>query len=755
MSENAFLPFVDEASAGGGGTPERPSSHHQPPSWQVLVVDDDADVHESTAYALRHLEIAGRQLELLHAYSSVEGLELLKSAPDVAVILLDVVMETEHAGLAMVDRIRNELGLHNTRIILRTGQPGQAPEIETIRQYDINDYKMKSELTRAKLYATLTGAIRSFDQLRRLEASRRGLEQIVAASHQLIAEQGLQTFAEGVIIQIASLLGVDPEGLVCASIGSAGPGEPEQSFIVIAAAGPYRHLIQRQLSAIDNPEIVQSLTECLAQRRTQIHEHSLTLYFGGDEERAFAAYIASSTPLQHLDEELLEVFCTNISLCAANVMLVDRLRDHAFVDRMLGIPNRTALIQHLDERIRDQTPDPGLVLGMVDVDQFAETNDMFGHRYGDLLLKAIARRLTESLSSRCYIARVAGNTFAIVGHAGVVSPEELCPLFEAPFMVESLSRRLSVSMSFVRCDEVPASDGSEWLKDASIAMKRAKAAGQGRIEYYTPALGADSKERTLLLHGLQRAFEHDRLFLVYQPQVSLETGAVLGLEALLRWRSEDGSLVPPDRFIPVAERSGLIVSLGTWVLRSALYDLHRLHQAGYGQLRMAVNVSAVQFGQPDFLHTLDQALADKAVTADRLELEVTESVAIVGMERVATLMREIRSRRVAVAIDDFGTGFSSLSYLDCLPADRLKIDRAFVNLLETDRPGARIARMIVPLGHQLGMKVLAEGVETESQARLLREMGCDEAQGYLYGRPMPLPDLFSWLQTHAPRPQQP
>ncbi|MDD0813577.1 EAL domain-containing protein [Curvibacter sp. HBC28] len=751
MSTDALIPFIDEEMPpeGSPSPPVAPKPVRQP--WRILIVDDDADVHESTAYALRGLEIAERKLHLLHAHSSTEGIELLRREHDVAVILLDVVMETEHAGLAMVDSIRNGLNLHNTRIILRTGQPGQAPEIETIRRYDINDYKTKSELTRGKLYATLTAAIRSYDQLRRLDASRRGLEKIVAASHYFLAEQGLQTFAEGVITQMASLMGLEPEGLVCASQAPSSAQTPEGDYIVIAAAGPYRHLMQKRLSDIDNPDIVAQLSKSLAERRSIVGSDSLTLFFAGRDQQDFAAFVGASGPLREVDHHLLEVFCTNIALCASNVTLFDRLRSVAFEDRQLGIPNRSALIQHLDALVNEDQL-AGVVLAKIDVDQFAETNDMFGHRYGDLLLGAMARRLSERLADRCFIARVAGNTFAVVGCHEVVCPEVLKPLFDEAFVVENIDRRLSVCMSLVRCEDAPVLNGNELLKDASIAMKRAKAAGQGRIEYFTPALGADSKERTRLLHGLHRAFDHDRLFLVYQPQLSLGTGEVLGVEALLRWRAEDGSMVPPDRFIPVAERSGLIVNLGTWVLRTALYDLSRLHALGFTGLRMAVNVSAVQFSQPDFLDILDEALRDNSVvTPERLELEITESVAMVGMERVAALMREIQARRVAVAIDDFGTGFSSLSYLDCLPADRLKIDRAFVNLLDTDRPGARIARMIVPLGRQLGMKVLAEGVETETQAQILRELGCDEAQGYLYARPMPLDQLQSWLTQHQPQ----
>jgi diguanylate cyclase (GGDEF)-like protein len=719
-----------------------PSGVSQREPWRILVVDDDPDVHESTSYGLRGLEIEGRGLHLLHAHSGAEALATLRHEPEVAVILLDVVMETEHAGLATVGAIRDELGMANVRIILRTGQPGQAPEIDTIRRFDINDYKTKSELTRTKLYTALTTAIRSYDQLRRLDASRRGLEQIVAASNQFIAEPGLQNFAEGVITQIAGLVGIEPEGLVCACTGNylldVGP-----HCVVIAAAGQLAYLMQRSISEIDDPHIVSSLRLALTERRNLLAERSVTLFFPGRDNGDFAAFVYAAAPLREVDMHLLQVFCTNIALCAANVNLVTRLRDHAFVDRMLGMPNRTAFIQHLDDAVKNERM-VGRAIGLMDVDQFAETNDMFGHVYGDLLLAAIARRLSAVQAGDGLLARVAGDTFGLFGLESVVNPEVLRAVFDQPFEIEGVQRPVSMCMGFVRCDETSGS-GLELLKDASIAIKRAKEAGQGRSAYYSVEVGIATRERTRLLHGLQRAFDHERLFVVYQPQVCLVSGKPIGVEALLRWRTEEGTFVPPDRFIPVAEQSGLIVAIGAWVLRTALHGMARMRAEGGAHLRLAVNVSSVQFAQPRFLELVDEALRDTGMPADSLELEITESVAVIGMERVADLLRQIKSRGIAVAIDDFGTGFSSLSYLDQLPADRLKIDRGFVMSLDSGRLGARIAEMIVPLGHQLGMKVLAEGVENETQAALLRSLGCDEAQGYLYAKPMLIEDLQTWL----------
>jgi diguanylate cyclase (GGDEF)-like protein len=744
MNDDDLLEFIDADIAPSPGSAALPALREP---WRILVVDDDRDVHESTTFGLRGLDIEGRGLQLLHAYSGEEAVNLLRHQRDVAVVLLDVVMESDNAGLATVTAIRHQLGLNNLRIILRTGQPGQAPEIDTIRRYDINDYKTKSELTRTKLYTALTTAVRSYDQLCRLDASRRGLEHIVAASNQFIAEQGLQTFAEGVIIQIAGLVGISPEGLVCACAGpvlapdAAAPAHA--NYLVIAAAGQLAHLMHQRIAEIKDPHIVDSLSRCLRERRNLLSERSVTLFFAGRDGNDFAAFVSAVAPLREVDMQLLQVFCTNIALCASNIELVSRLREYAFVDRMLGLPNRTAFIQHVDDVIQAQAC-VGQVVGLMDVDQFAETNDMFGHVYGDLLLAAIAQRLTQDHDGTGFLARVSGDTFAIMGPEAGVNPLHLRRLFEQPFDIEGVQRPVSVCMGFVRCDGSEGT-GLEVLKDASIALKRAKESGQGRDAYYSAEVGIATRERTRLLHGLHRAFDHERLFVMYQPQVSFATGLPIGVEALLRWRADDGSFVPPDRFIPVAEQSGLIVAIGAWVLRTALHALSQMHVAGLHHIRLAVNVSSIQFAQPSFLDMVDEALRDTHMPAASLELEITESVAVMGMERVADLLGQIKARGIAVAIDDFGTGFSSLSYLDRLPADRLKIDRAFVSSLDSGRLGARIAEMIVPLGHQLGMKVLAEGVENETQAAILRGLGCDEAQGFLYARPMLVEDLLPWL----------
>jgi len=742
--EDDRLVFLDEDSL-----EPRPPDNPLLRPWRLLIVDDDQDVHEATRFALRDVPILGRPVEFLHAYSGTEALEVLSRETDIAVMLLDVVMETPDAGLRIVDTVRNTLKLKNLRIVLRTGQPGQAPEMEAIRQFDINDYKTKSELTLNRLFTTITAAVRSFDQLRRLDASRRGLEKIISASNEFITQPGLRSFAEGVITQIAGLLGVDPEGLVCAAQSPSGaPAASSGSRLhVIAAAGKYSDFIDRDLDDLSEQRIAGALKRSLQGRNSLVEPHSVTMFFEAHDHHAYAAFIDSATPIREVDQHLLEVFCTNISLCANNIELVSALRDQAYSDGLVCLPNRASLLREMN-RALNGAERPHQALALIDIDQFSAINDIFGHQYGDKLLKAVAERL-KSRFPHSFLARVAGDIFGVMGRRDSLTPATIIEAFNAPFSIDKVDHPLTVSIGVVHLSDVHG-DGSDGIQDGYVALKRAKSKGMGHSAYYSEAIASETRERGRMLNDLHRALRQGgQLFTAFQPQIDLNTGKLVGVEALLRWQRADGSFVPPVQFIPIAEHSSLIITLGDWVLKDALRSIKHIHRNGHGDLRVAVNVSVVQLAQPDFLDRLDQALSDQQVSARHLELEITESVTALGIRHVANLLNEIRSRGVAIAIDDFGTGFSSLSYLDRLPADRIKIDRSFIQTLDKAQ-GARIAEMIVPLGHQLDLTVLAEGVETEEQLGALKALGCDEVQGYLLAQPMPLDELVAWLDRGSP-----
>ncbi|WP_230408415.1 bifunctional diguanylate cyclase/phosphodiesterase [Undibacterium baiyunense] len=731
------LVFMDELSA------EHLNDTNTPlPSWRVMIIDDDPDVHSATMFALGNLEIQNRSLSFLHAYSASEARQILAQESNIAVILLDVVMEKEDAGLNLVNYVRKTLGMHDVRIILRTGQPGYAPEIDAIRDYDINDYKTKSELTRTKLYTTVTSAIRSYEQICAITANQRGLELIVNASTELMSQKGLQNFASSVLQQLNILFGRKVEGLICSSDDSdAETGALD--FTIIAGSHSFANGIEQKIGRIQQPELHQTLQESITNKKNIFGADATVLFFENVGQRNIAVYL--QTPINDLEKRLLDVFCSNVTVGLNNVMLTSRLHKYAYFDPLTGLANRLKLLQTLTDTLTASNRDKS-VLCLIDIDHFAETNDALGHQFGDMLLCAVAKRLLDHFGAACHLARVGGDTFALLGHENLVYPENISNVFQLPFNVDQQEVQLSSTIGLVRLGNYDGGS-SDALKDTNIALKRAKSHQRSSFSYFTVDMGVEIRERVRMMHALRAAFENERLFVVYQPQIDMRTERAVGAEALLRWKTEDGQFVPPDQFIPIAEYSGLIVDIGEWVLRSACFELMELHKLGFTEFKMAVNVSQAQFSHPLFLDSLKRALADTKAPAHCVELEITESMAMTDPALLIQTLHQIKQLGAQVSIDDFGTGFSSLSHLQKLNVDKLKIDRAFVNEIGSKSGEGNIAKMIVQLSQSLNIKVIAEGVETEHQADTLMSFGCHLAQGYLYARPLTKEDLRNWLAS--------
>jgi diguanylate cyclase (GGDEF)-like protein len=706
--------------------------------WRILVIDDDADVHQATRFSLDGFELFSRPLELLHAFSALEARRLLSDATDIAVVLLDVVMETPDAGLSLIDFIRNTRQMTQTRIVLRTGQPGYAPEHETLLKYDINDYKTKSELTHHKLLTTITTTVRAYQQLCLIEASRKGLEQIIEASGELLHADGVYKFASGVITQVASLLGTRPEGVVCAQ------GEPQTGYRVLAAAGRFARWVDQPLDELSETHVAQLLKQALLEGKSQFACHATVLFLGQREGVNMAAYVESDAPIDPVDMQLLLVFCSNLTACLENLMLVQQLQQVAYEDPLLKLPNRSRLVEHLNRHQARGQQDQMLVI--VDVDDFASINDLMGHDYGDKVLVALADRLAQLAGPESLLARVSGNAFGLLGNADVLDPVRVLAAFESPILVAGHPQRIALTMGLCGADGSD-TDGADWLKNANIALKQAKRERRGRFVRFTREMAMHARNRAQLLSELHTAFDRDRLTLAFQPQLDLASGRLMGLEALLRWRTDDGRFIPPDRFIPVAEQSGLIVSLGDWVMKTAFLTMRELINRRLAPDRMAVNVSVVQFQAPGFIDRLMGAMAAAQLEPRHIELEITESVSLLGQGVIESLLQSLRAMGISVAIDDFGTGYSSLSYLEKLPLDRIKIDKSFVTPM-SDQSDGRIAELIVQLGLKLGLRVLAEGIEDAQAWKKLRNLGVHEGQGYHIARPMEMGALMDWLSQH-------
>lgn len=426
----------------------------------------------------------------------------------------------------------------------------------------------------------------------------------------------------------------------------------------------------------------------------------------------------------------------------------ERMTHLAHHDTLTNLPNRSMLRERLDQAL-SETRDRSLAIFSLDLDHFKAVNDSWGHPAGDWLLKCVAERLQRCLRNETdVVARFGGDEFVII-QFNLKSPgdaeklaKRIVEIIGKPFRDKRHDMRVGISLGIALFPN-DGKDADTLLKNADMALYRAKSEGRNLYRFFEPAMDAMVRARRALEVDLRAALSRREFELDFQPIMNIASGEIVGAEALMRWRSPVRGLVRPDDFIPAAEETGLIVPLGEWALRKACTAA-----AGWTPLRIAVNVSAVQIKSGTFARSVISALAFSGVPANRLELEITETVLMDESDLVIKTLRQLRDLGVRIALDDFGTGYSSLGYLRRFPVDKIKIDRSFTRDIDS-RDTAAIVRTIIGLGAQLGITVTAEGVETEAQLEFLQKEGCVEAQGYLIGVPSKASDINRLLKSSA------
>jgi diguanylate cyclase (GGDEF)-like protein len=412
-------------------------------------------------------------------------------------------------------------------------------------------------------------------------------------------------------------------------------------------------------------------------------------------------------------------------------------------DPLTGVANRALLRQRLDEAAADLANGYHFAVLMIDLDHFKSINDSHGHLIGDKLLSEMAARLRSLVRTGDLVARLGGDEFAVVAHdvsAGAQATalaERICRAAQQPFQIEGQNLFVGASVGIALAPQ----DGrrvQELLQAADLALYAAKSAGRGTFRLFSREMEAAQRARLSLEADLRAAIAHEQFELHYQPIKAIESNEVTAYEALIRWRHPQRGMVPPLDFIALAEETGLIVPIGAWVLRRACLDMSRSASPG----RVAVNLSPLQFRDKDLLETVKDALNTSGLPAHRLEIEITESTLLHNDELTMQQLTALRDLGVHITMDDFGTGYSSLGYLLSYPIQSIKIDRSFVRGLGENANSTAIIRAITMLATSLGMSTTAEGVETEGQLALLRELGCSEAQGFLFSRPKPAPEIL-------------
>ncbi len=544
-------------------------------------------------------------------------------------------------------------------------------------------------------------------------------------------------------LRIVAWSGADEEFVKRIPVGLEDVGSPKRGLANCAVAEG-RPVISNDMA--HDPRILLQAESAQLGLRSVAH---IPLLVAGEVVAVLALQATEADFFDEVEMRLLQELAGDIAFAIEHIEKAARADYLAYYDQLTALANRTLFIERLSQfMLAAKSASTGLALVLFDVERFSAVNDSFGRQAGDALLKLLAERLSQHAGpSRS--ARIAGDVFALV------MPElsDRCGLeraiagiwtgiFDSPFQTGGTSLKVSARRGIA----VFPADGAgaeALLSHAEMALRRAKETGDSSV-FHTPEFAARSAERLTLESRLRQALEKEEFVLHYQPKLELRTRQIVGVEALMRWQCPDLGLVPPAKFIRILEDTGLILQVGAWVLSRAVRDYHRWVERGIAAPRVAVNVSPVQLHSRDFVEQVTSALGAGADSPE-IDLEITESLLMADVEENVRKLKLLRERGIAIAIDDFGTGYSSLSYLTKLPVHALKIDRSFISAMSDDPDTMSLVQTVISLAHSLNLRVIAEGVETEEQSKLLRLLRCDEVQGYLFGRPVPFEAITAVL----------
>lgn len=720
--------------------------------WKILVVDDDEDVHETTRIALAGCRPENRGLRLYHAHSMAEAKEVLEQNEDIAVALIDVVMETHSAGLDLVEWIRGAHGNSFIRLILRTGQPGYAPRMDVIERYEIDGYKEKSELTRSKLLAAIITALRGFKLLMSLESNRKNLKKLNSHFYELVEKDDLPQFGNALLGQISSLIGVAPEGLVCAADRETELSDLRTSTIrVLSAGGVYMSYVGRTLDAVTSDDIRNPIFQCLKTGENQSQPFGTCLALKSRVGLRAAIYVGIPYAVLErlLGPEVLDLFVVNASLGYEKTALSEHIHRLAFEDRVTGLSSYTGFIERF--RRLSVTGRPMTVV-LLDIQRYRMIEHGIGDEQAGEFLKKVGMRLRSGFPTAFVIARKEVDEFILLlDHVGAGRLPDLVDLletlFDEPIAVGDSVFNIRMRMGIANSGD-HGHDPEQLARYASIALNDLRQRGSANYAVFTPSMQENAFERLRLTSLLTGTAGKTQFLVHYQPIIEAGTGLVYSCEALMRFRTSGGDFLNTQRMIEAAEASGMIIDVGGWMIQNAVSEFSALPTLP-PSVHLNLNLSPKQVQSSRIYADVERALEHSGTSMDRLIFEVTEGIFVNNDQEIISFLTWIRDNGGKVVIDDFGTGYSSFSYLRKLPVDGIKVDREFIMHMDQDEDALAVVRSILAVAQALGLEVTAEGVETLPQRNILRDLGCDYLQGYLYSKPIPGEDLITFMSQES------
>ncbi len=729
----------------------------------VLVADDNRANRQALSALL---ESAGHRV--LVAADGREALEKAR-AEHPQLVVSDVLMPTMD-GYELARRLRDDPDIPATAVLFYTAYFGSDEARQLAQAHGVSRVLVKpsendvilrtvSELLKADADATLPGENLDREHLRimvdqllektgALEAQQRRIERlnrtlaVLSAVNALIVRAG----DRDALLDEACRLAVEKGGFRLAAVGLLDPAGQELRQAAAAGEGSAAREFGR----------LKVGTQPLVWNDVESGSFvALPLIVAGEVQGVILLYARSRDFFDEEEMRLLEELAGDVSFALHHLEQKARMDYLAVHDSLTDLPNRSLFTDRMGQALSAARREKRFASALfLDVERFRMVNETFGRKAGDELLRQVGQRLARAARDEDTVARVGADHFAVAvapfdqpGETMHRVIEELEKAMVHPFPIDGVELRVGFKAGIA----VFPTDGAttELLcANAETALAQAKAAGQHHL-FYAPEMNARVAESLAMENRLRRALEDGRLALHYQPKIDARNGALVGLEALIRWTDPELGAVPPSKFVGLLESTGMILAAGRWALRRAIDDTTRWRGDGLAVPRIAVNVSALQLRQRDFVDSVLQAIDGKGREPPLIDLEITESVLVEDIEESTRKLQILRRAGVGVSVDDFGTGYCSLSYLARLPVDTLKIDRSFVVRMRDASYPRSIVAMIVSLAHTLGLKVIAEGVEDDDQLRLLRELGCDQIQGYLVGRPVPPEQIDSLLRARA------
>ncbi|WP_414828497.1 EAL domain-containing protein [Alteromonas sp. H39] len=722
--------------------------------WTLLSVEDDKGYQNSLVLALSGITVQGRKLNILTAESASEAASILAERDDIGVILLDVVMEKDDAGLYLVNTIRNILGNDRIRVILLTGQPGIAPRKDVMKDYDIDEYWNKVDLTEEKLRTLVTSNFRTYISLTELYIAKRGLQMIVDASRSITGKQEINAFTHTVLDEVGKVIGTsETGGIVCVY-------RPDNATLahcpVVATSGDFSNVQANSLAAFleldameeASPQLIHTINRALELKEHQFFDGWSVLYFSTAkvDSQHYLIIVRSRLKLESSHITLLMVFSENIANGFTNLALLNKLSTLAYFDNTLHIPNRNWVIRELQNMTSSERQRSLMIL--VDVQNFTETEITLGSEYTKSLLEALLASLRHQFPLVYAIALTGDDSFALLFHKkNRPSQSELAELSEQSLTINGLEHSLLLNVCVVDLALLDGLPPEQYLTVGEMALTTGRDRGE-QVSIFSKDFPTEVESRYKLLRELHQAIsDQEGLELAFQPKLNMRTNETVGLEALIRWRKSDGTMVPPIQFIPLAEASGLMAKIDAMVMNKTFAAAQVLQDEGV-LVPISFNVNYSDITNKLFIDNLKQLVEEQRVPASMIEIELTESQAMEDYNEVNPILDKLLDMGVKVNIDDFGTGYSSLAHITELAATTLKVDQSFVAQLTGTDPSAATAvcDMVRRLGERFNFELIAEGVENEEQKQILLRNGYQYGQGYYFAKPMFLSDCIAWLK---------